>query len=424
MFTLNLPVDYHQQDKGSPADGKYYCGPTCAQMVLNFIGAGLLLQDDLYNDCQCNNRLDHINPPWETAPDGLRWTLNHRKPSAFRKRFKIIAGKDQEKISKKIAGSLYHDKVPVSALVFSTMHWIVIRGFDANVAPSGPRDDSYTIRAFWINNPWPPSSQRIPPSPPPPHSSGDLCGSRDHGKANDNISYDTWKQDYLIAVSVGQHWKDKFVAVCDPDEGPEDDGDDENGDEKNVGNEKEDKSENNQNEKNMVHDDFLKKVISKEQAKESAFKALKDYGLTDQEFLKEILKDVSAGEPELVRHLQRKNDFYYIVPLLGKDKNVHSLVNVDGKDGKYRQASFAKDLENPIVFKLLVEEEIAGLIKKHPGIKKEEINVNTRYMVWMPCIESFSPIVPFHEVDIGNYKVYVRIDGKIFTKLTTNIPGA
>jgi hypothetical protein len=126
----------------------------------------------------------------------------------------------------------------------------------------------------------------------------------------------------------------------------------------------------------------------------------------------------------LVRHLERTNDFYYIVPLVGKEKDVRSLVNVDGGDGRYRQASFAKDLENPIVFNPLRKEKIVDLIKEHPDIKKGKIKVNTDYLVWMPCIESFSPNVPFHEVSVGNYKVYIRIDGKVFTKLTTDIPGA
>ena len=64
MYTINLPIEYHQQDKGNRADGKYYCGPACAQMVLNHMGAGLLLQDDLYNDCHSHNSRDlNLQPP-------------------------------------------------------------------------------------------------------------------------------------------------------------------------------------------------------------------------------------------------------------------------------------------------------------------------------------------------------------------------
>jgi predicted double-glycine peptidase len=40
----DLSVSYHQQDTD------YYCGAACAQMVLDQIGAGLLDQNNLYNE--------------------------------------------------------------------------------------------------------------------------------------------------------------------------------------------------------------------------------------------------------------------------------------------------------------------------------------------------------------------------------------
>ena len=126
--------------------------------------------------------------------------------------------------------------------------------------------------------------------------------------------------------------------------------------------------------------------------------------------------------PKLVRHLANKNDFYYIVPLVGKDKKIRSLVSIHRKDGRYRQGSFAKDLKNPIVFNLFAKEKIINLVAKQLDVKKGKIIVNTDYLVWMPCTESFSPDIPFHEVTVGSYKAYVRIDGKVFTKLTTGNP--
>src|SRR5258708_32600379 len=67
----DLTVSYHQQDTN------YYCGAACAQMVLDSIGAGLLDQDDLYND---NHTHSTTEGGWYSGPDGVTWTLNHRKP--------------------------------------------------------------------------------------------------------------------------------------------------------------------------------------------------------------------------------------------------------------------------------------------------------------------------------------------------------
>ena len=44
-------------------------------------------------------------------------------------------------------------------------------------------------------------------------------------------------------------------------------------------------------------------------------------------------------------------------------------------------------------------------------------------LVWRPCLESLSPFVPFHMVTAGDYRIYVRLDGRIFATLHINVPG-
>jgi hypothetical protein len=38
-------------------------------------------------------------------------------------------------------------------------------------------------------------------------------------------------------------------------------------------------------------------------------------------------------------------------------------------------------------------------------------------LVWKPCRESLSPFWPFHMLTIGAHRIYVRIDGAVFTAL-------
>ena len=38
-------------------------------------------------------------------------------------------------------------------------------------------------------------------------------------------------------------------------------------------------------------------------------------------------------------------------------------------------------------------------------------------LVWQPCRESLSPYYPFFMVTVGAQRIYVRVDGQVFTKL-------
>src|SRR3954452_11470013 len=158
----DLVTQYHQQDTD------YYCGAACAQMVLQQCGAGLVDQDDLYND---NHAHSTTEGGWYTAPDGLRWTMNNRQSSKY---FVLDALSTEDAISRMIAWTVHHYRVSPIAMVYGWAHWIVVRGFTASAAPTSSGDTSYTLSGFDVNNPWPPTPQ---PGTPPPHAAGDVCGS-------------------------------------------------------------------------------------------------------------------------------------------------------------------------------------------------------------------------------------------------------
>ena len=40
------------------------------------------------------------------------------------------------------------------------------------------------------------------------------------------------------------------------------------------------------------------------------------------------------------------------------------------------------------------------------------------FLVWRPCRESWSPHLPFYQITVGDYRLYVRLDGEVFTRLT------
>jgi hypothetical protein len=400
--TENLNVEYHQQDTD------YYCGAACAQMVLNQIGAGLLSQDDLYNDNNTHNSPAEKTEGWYSGPTGLAWTMVARKPAAFINTFLIFSETSEESISRKIIWTIHHYQVAPIALVYGWDHWIVVKGYMATAAPASSDDISYAISAFFINNSLPQTPAGIVP---PPHGSSDLCGSGgDRGIANQFITYGTWQSDYMTGVPAGS-WGGKFLAVCDPELPPRIPGE--------------------RVHLNRVYDG--ERIIDKELAARHAMEGLQYYELAKLEFLEEILENIHPGEPRLVQRLDKFNEYYYIVPILGKDDNVRCLTSVDARFGNFREAVFAKEVTKPLLFKPLTVEEIKYRLSKLKRIElKEEHRILTLHieamciypsLVWKPCKQSLSPFLAFHLVTIGNHQLYIRVDGEIFTTLEPNRPG-
>jgi hypothetical protein len=399
----DLAVAYHQQDTD------YYCGAACAQMVLDSIGAGLLDQDDLYAD---NHAHSTIEANWYTAPDGLQWTLNDRRPAGFGGWFALYALGSEDAISRKIVWTIHHYQVAPVALVFGWAHWIVVRGFDASAAPGNSADTSYAITAFDINNPWPPTPSFYapavpPPAPPPPHSAGDGCGTGgNQGVANEHITYATWQADYMTGVPGG-YWTGKFVAVCDPDPPPAQFG------------------LMRPAEKRLRGD----RLITHKTAVKRVHAGMERHGLFKR--WNKILKDTTPGNPVLVQRLDRLDTYYYVVPFETPRKAVMAAASVDARFGDYRQAIALPEggteiLTTPhrtavidmIVGRQVQLEEPLGRIKM-----RREAYCLYPMLVWKPCRESLSPFYPFHMFSIGSHKIYVRIDGQIFTKLHDDVRG-
>jgi hypothetical protein len=402
----DLTVAHHQQDTN------YYCGAACAQMVLDSIGAGLLDQDDLYAD---NHNHSTIESGWATAPDGLQWTMNARRPAGFMNSFVIYPNiNSEDAISRKIVWTIHHYQVAPIALVFGSGHWIVVRGFDASAAPANYGDTSYAIDGFYVNNPWPPvpsfyAPSVPPPPPPPPHSAADGCGTGgNRGVADEHITYHTWQDTYMTGVNWG-HWNGQFVAVCDPDPPAE-----RRGILRPAA-------------KRLAGKQLLEPKISMEHA----LGGLKEHGLFERERWAKALRNSTPGTPSLVHRLDRLDSFYYIVPFATPAKTITAAAIVDARFGDYCQAiAFPEEGLKALITvdKRAVNEMVVGRLiqlEKPLGglrIRKEGFCLYPT-LVWRPCLESLSPYYPFYMYTVGEYRIYVRIDGKVFTTLHTDIHG-
>lgn len=403
--TEDLTIGYHQQDTD------YYCGAACAQMVLDSVGAGLLDQDDLYAD---NHGHSTTESGWATAPDGLLWTLNNRKPASptFNGYFVLDALDNEDAISRGIVWTIHHYRVSPVALVFGWAHWIVIRGYTASASPTSFGDTSYSINGFMVNNPWPPVPSATDPTkaPPPPHSASDGCGGGgDRGVADEHIAYSTWQSDYMTGVPGG-HWSGKFVAVCDPDPPPSGPG--------------------------VLSPHLMKalpgdRLIDAATATARAQEGLLSYGLAARGHFKTAMTTSTYGSPTLVQRLDRLDSFYYLVPAHSPDACTPLLVSVDARTGLYKQ-SLAYAPGAPSHARMLgrsnAQQMVSGQRFELPDRQgrlrvRPEALCHFPTLVWKPCRESLSPFYPFHLFTVGNQRLYVRIDGAVFTELHENDRG-
>lgn len=392
----NLAVQYHQQDTN------YYCGAACAQMVLQQIGAGLLGQDGLYND---NHNHSTIEAGWATAPDGLNWTLNNRKPASFGNYFVSFELGSEDALSRKAVWTIHHYQVAPVALVYHSQHWITVRGYQADKAPANSGDNTYAITSFDVNNPWPPTPAM---AAEPPHSAGDGCSGAGRGIANENISYATWQSTYMTGA-IGGHWDGKFVAVCDPEPPSERTGRQVRIEEAHNG----------------------EQLLSADMLRERAVAGLKRYGLYEREDWRKILSAVNPHKPVMVQRLDRRDEYYSITPMTDNNEQALALVANDARFGVYQQAtqvSSGIDLRN---YWRSQDELLKRLLERPIWLKEPEGRLVIRpeslcacpHLVWRPCRESLSPYWPFYLLSAGGQSIYMRVDGAIFTHLTLTAKG-
>ncbi len=404
-ITENLSVPYHQQDTD------YYCGAACAQMVLDSLGAGLLDQNQLYND---NHSHSTTESGWFTAPDGLQWTMHNYEPPAPAGAphygyydFVLFALDSEDSISRKIVWTIHYYQAAPIAMVFGSQHWIVVRGYTASAAPTNSGDTSYSIESFDVNNPDPPtpSAANAALAPPPPHTDGtDGCGTGgDRGIVNENISYTAWQNTYMTGIPSG-YWGGKFVAVADPAPPPSGPG--------------------LRARLPLEPLDQRGQLLRNEVVMSRAAESLKAYGLTTRETYRRTLERISFEQPVLVQRLDLADTFYYIVPARAGE-TIPLAVAIDAKNGVYLQSAVHTGREGSVITlksRSEVAESILGSTIDLPNrggripVRAEAV-CQYPILVWRPCRESLSPFYPFHLFTIGNERIYVRTDGAVFTEL-------
>lgn len=387
---------YHNQDTN------YYCGAAAAMMVLSNIGVSYadLDQVDLYN----SNHSHNAKPSgWATDPYGLRFTLVDRRPSGFLNTFVVHKPTTEAEGTRDIVYTLHRYGVPPAVLVYHCMHWIVVPGVQTDVEPVGGPGD-YTVEGFWIHNPVYHAG-----SPPPPHSATDACGTGGSlGESNTFVTYADWQATYFTGCNYDHpSHLNQYISVCDPDvrnlELPR---------------------------RRPIQ--FLadgQQLIKPEQAVEFNQLGIRDYALLENDLVKKALGNANPGRPLVVVRLDRPNEYYHLLPWETND-GITAFSKTDARFGLFQSLHL---LERPMSSRIYLSKDAA--LKRLTGRRFElpdhrgelvffpDAACISPVLVWQPCRESFSPHLPFYQVTIGGNTLFVRIDGEVFTHLTTTGSG-
>jgi len=219
------------------------------------------------------------------------------------------------------------------------------------------------------------------------------------------VTYAGWQSTYFTGCNYDDPGgAPQYISVCDPDvrdiELPK------------------------RREKKMLADG--RKFLVPDQAIEFSHIGLKEYGLLKVKRLVDAMRDAQTGKPLPVMRLDQLNTYYYLVPWETKE-GVAALTQVDARFGIFYSLHLRekptprefmvrdKDtILKRVAYKRFELPEERGMLMLHP-----ELACLSPTLVWQPCWESWSPHLPFHQLTIGEHKIYVRVDGEVFTKLTT-----
>ncbi|HET7833702.1 MAG TPA: hypothetical protein VFK88_12135 [Gallionella sp.] len=393
-WSFNTGNRYHTQDTS------YYCGAACAMMILNEIGVpyASLDQDDLYT----SNHDHNIQSGWSTDPYGLCYTLNDRRPATFLPNYFVVHKRLTEaEGTRDVAFTLYHYKVSPAILVYHCAHWNVVCGVQTDVDPaSGP----YVVEGFWLNNPVWDSSVAF-------HDDSDTCGSGgSHGVANEFVTYAEWQTNRFNGCAYDDPGSaTQWISVCDPEPAK-------------IG----------LPQRRVIESRWNgRELIPVQHIAELAKIGMEEYRLAESKFGAEVLRSGGLGTSRLVQRLDRPGDFYYLTPW-ERDGAIAGMIDVDARFGLFKSlrvlSAPAKDWLLGDVHGKRLGEAIARIINGRTFELSEEKGRFKVYpgtycippvLVWKPCRESWSPHLPFYHIVVGGHSLYVRIDGHVFTHLTT-----
>jgi hypothetical protein len=260
----------------------------------------------------------------------------------------------QDDAMRGLVGSIAQNKAPLVAAVYSGAHWVCVVGLQTDVPPNA----GYTVLGLWINNPWPPVPAASNPTlaPPPPHSDPDKCGPM-----TAYVDFNYWCSTYFTqAMLDGQPM---FITV------------------RGAG--------------VAMAPMFAKPVVARQAI------TLEDAISQTGRILKRHRIDrIVPRNAHRVERIDQQASDYYVTQAKGQ------LTAIDAGTGDLMETVSVSGVT------ILSRGKAKRILSKYPNY---ELGAD---LVWMPCKESRSALLPFYRANSPTGSLYIGMDGAVYSQLT------
>ena len=137
--------------------------------------------------------------------------------------------------------------------------------------------------------------------------------------------------------------------------------------------------------------------------------------------------NATPGVPTPVQHLEEADGYYYIVDF-SKDGGITGRLAIGGEPLRLLRINGVREAGAHFPPFVSLTPTISGREGKPFSesnsrvVRAGSVGVHP-VLVWRNCAESRSVMLPFHVITVGDTLHYMRVDGRIFDKLTAGLPG-
>jgi hypothetical protein len=386
-MTWTSQTECRAHDQDNPA----FCGEATEMMICAHQGVAFSNLDQTQLA-----QLAGPNPsnPNSTDPQKLRDILQQFIAT---QNFDARMTPQKKEAVRQIISALLTSRVPVAVPRYPFQHWTVVAAIQTDVQPA--TGAHYNVQLVYYNSPVPINS------PPPPHSDADRCASQilNGIKARTVDRYESWIAHFFADASQ------QFINVSDSPANPTIE---------------------------LPNDPvpLPPRPITPAAMVEEGRGALATIELRDGSSALATMADIQPGTAIFVHRLDQDRGDYYLLPwsLHGK---LLVTTKIDTDSGRFASAHFHNGgWYNHFG---VPPSAVAALARR--GVDVKHLPADKLSYVWQPCLESSSPHFPFLEfgaiapvtpadassdVKVGAEplaptEVFVRLDGNIFDRLTT-----
>lgn len=136
-----------------------------------------------------------------------------------------------------------------------------------------------------------------------------------------------------------------------------------------------------------------------------------------------LSESTHGASPTLVQHLDRDDQFYYLVTVT-KKQGITARLAISGDatellevEGIQEEGTALPAYVDPIA---VLDDAARQRSAPNSAVFRPMMIGRHPVLVWKPCQQSTTRFLPFWLVTIRDRLLYIRVDGTVFTQLTTS----